>query len=111
MKTLVVMGLAVGMLGVGMPAMATDDESTGFFALNQVTEEATLDAMTDSQLTTVEGAGNHCDYCTQVATVLQGNSAEQSSLRILTIGGGGQNNDAYQRNNAYVNQSIYQRIN
>lgn len=106
MKTLVVIGIAVAMLGVTMPAMATDETPVAFFALSNVTGETTLQAMTDSQLTSIEGAADFCFVCLNQASVRQRNNASQLNLNFIGA-------DVHQRNRADQNNSarVYQRIN
>ena len=107
MKTLVVIGLAVALLGIGMPAMAADDNPTAFFALSKVSGENNLQAMTDSQLTAVEGQADFCFVCTNLAFVDQTNVARQTNSRVMSPGAGSQSNRAWQSNSS----RIYQRIN
>jgi hypothetical protein len=104
MKSLVVIGIAVAMLGIGMPAMAADEDTAAFVALSKVTDVTSLQPMTDNQLTSVEGAG-FCLICVNSAQVHQSNAAWQRNRN--TVGFFvRQNNRAYQGNSAYVIQHI-----
>lgn len=103
MKSFVVVGIAVAMLGIGMPAMAADEESATFVALSKmITETTSLQPMTDDQLSSVEGTFfDVCLGCANVALFDQENNAAQ-----VNLGGFFQANAARQSNFAAARQEI-----
>ncbi|MGH7232655.1 MAG: hypothetical protein ACREJU_15050 [Nitrospiraceae bacterium] len=104
MRNLVVVGIAMAILSFGVSAMAADNDQASFFAFSKLTQESTLQAMTDNQLTAVEGARDVCVVCLNIASVYQNNSLLQRNRGGFFFDD--QSNRARQHNHSRINQSI-----
>ena len=101
MKNLAIVGVVAAVLGFGMTALAADTNSPEFYAVSEVAADSNLQAMSDSQLTTVEGMSwmrhNDCGCRgTSYTSIYQSNSLSQLNFNL-----GGKRSDVYQTNSAY----------
>ena len=101
MRNLVIFGVMAAVLGLGMTAFAADTNQPEFYAMSEVAADNNLQAMSDSQLTKVEGMsrmrhhdgkGHDCKCGgSSWTSIFQSNSLSQANLNF-----GGKN--VYQAN-------------
>ena len=85
MKKLIGTGMALFLLIITAPAMASAEDSERFFALNNISDDAstTLPQMSDEHLASVEG-GATCLGCVNIAVVIQPNIVVQNLVAVLS---------------------------
>jgi len=110
MKNLAIFGVLAAVLGLGLSAMAADNNAPELYAVSQLSTGSNLQTMTDSQLTSVEGMSwrghtKDCGGCGKNywSTIKQANDLYQMNVNMYTklgtYSGINQENNAYQSNN------------
>lgn len=107
MKNLAIFGVMAAVLGLGMSALAADNNVPELYAVSQLSTGANLQTMTDSQLTSVEGMSwrshkKHDGGKSWSSTIKQSNELYQMNVNSGKLGPHtdfSQKNIAYQTNN------------
>ena len=104
MRNLVIFGVMALVLGFGLSAFAADNGTPEFYAVSQFATGDSMQIMTDSQLTTVEGMSfkrhNDCGCrggksSWSSTKIDQSNSLSQTNFN---LSGGKRSGDVYQNN-------------
>ena len=101
MRNIIIVGVMAAVLGFGRTAFAADTNQPEFYAVSDVAADSNLQAMSDSQLTKVEGMSwmSHRDCgCrgNSWTSIYQSNYLSQLNFNL-----GGNRSDVYQTNSAY----------
>ena len=89
MKNLAIFGVMAAVLGLGLSAMAADNNAPELYAVSQLSTGSNLQTMTDSQLTSVEGMSwrghkKDCGGCGKSywSTIKQANDLYQMNVNM-----------------------------